>query len=390
MINVESSKRIHVLQCTTKLCTGGVQTFLTDYLSNIDRDKIIFDFAVQTNEPQRYDDDMRNLGCRIFPVTPMKRSQYQYYRDIVDICKNHPEIQIVHSHMNFRNFLPLLAAKRAGVTRRISHSHNSYEASGVMKRIARNMYQLLLSTFATDYWGCSEKANKWLYGRYAKESIVIHNAIPVERYKFDKIIREKQRKMLGLSENEVAIVHIGTFGMAKNHKFLIDMFSKYQKIHTNTKLLLCGDGGLRSDIKKQVADNNLDKSVIMLGMVSNVSEILMASDVFVLPSLFEGLPISTIEAQASGLPCVVSGAVPNEAIFKNNVIKCFGFKIDKWVQSIEEVQRFPKERGTKDIMLATKAGFNIENEAERLERLYLNNTKESDMEKGKSRRYSKR
>lgn len=359
---------VHILQATTKMGIGGVQTFLMNYARLMDPSRVVFDFAVQTKEPQVYDEEIQSMGGMIYPVRPMT-SQLEYYRDIVRICKEHPEIKIVHSHLNYRNYLPLLAAKKARVSVRISHSHTCYISESRLKQIARKMFQLCLPLFSTDYWGCSKKANEWLYGCRVSKAIIIQNAIDIEKYRFDTSVRKRLRQELGLDDNCTAIVHVGTFGKIKNQQFLIKLFSEYHKRRPSSKLLLCGDGDTRPMIEEQIGRLQLNDSVLLLGMVTNVPEVLMAADVFVLPSLYEGFALSLVEAQASGLPAVSSAAAA-EAIFMNNCQVCVGFDTTKWMDAIDRVYTIPTDRGAAADE-TIKAGFDIRTEAKNIQNMYI-------------------
>lgn len=367
---------IHVLHFTTRLSAGGVQTFLVNYATHMETNKIVFDFAVQTSEPQRYDREMQDLGGRIFPLHSMSDSIVKYFVDVFKLCKSHPEIQVVHSHLNYRNFIPLFAARLAGVPIRISHSHSAYNSESRLKTYARKMFQTFLPIFATELCGCSEKAIQWLYGKYSPRASVVHNAINTQNYLFDEKKRQRMRNKLSLCEQDIVLIHVGTFGHAKNHDFLLRMFAEYRKHIVNAKLLLCGDGSLRDMIEATIKELEIANSVILVGMTDHVSDYLMAADVFVLPSLYEGLALSTVEAQASGLPCVVSSAVPDEAIFMENVRIVDQFELSIWCNMIEELRSGSINR-CDGAGKARQAGFDIEQEASKLEKWYLTLTEKS-------------
>lgn len=361
---------VHVLQITTRLGTGGVQSFLINYARHMDTTKLVFDYAVQTEEKQRYDEEVLEQGSHIYVTKSMIANPAGYFEDIYHICKEHPEIKIVHSHLNYRNFLPLLAAKCAGVKIRISHSHSAYNASSALKDIARKMYQFALPLFATEYWGCSQKANRWLYGEKSKEAKSVHNAISTERFRYSDEKRKLVRKSLKLDENDIAIIHVGTFSAPKNHEFLIQMFAQYHNQHANAKLILCGDGVKKEKIINEIAKYNLQHAILMLGMIDNVQDILNAADAFVLPSLYEGAPLSVVEAQTNGLPCVASLAVPEDVLFASNCKRCSDFDEDEWCVAIDEMMAMKEDR-KKGILRTQREGFDIDIEAQKLEKLYL-------------------
>lgn len=363
-------EQLHILQVTTQLSSGGVQTFLVNYARALRPYNIVFDFIVQTNKPQRFDEEMKRLGSKIYVVPAMTASVYGFAKGIYKICKEHPEYQIVHTHLNYRNFLPLCAAKAAGAAIRISHSHTAYEAENTRKKIARDIFQRSLSLFATDCWGCSEKACQWLYGDSFKNKwAVIHNAIDLQKYRFQQSRRMKMRQQLHLSDAEEMWVHTGTLSATKNQEWLIRLFRKYKEKGHKAKLFLCGDGPQRDHLKEEIQSLHLDHDVQMVGAVSNVEDYLMAADIFVFPSLFEGLSLSVVEAESTGLRCVTSSAVPQEALFSPVATQCENLEDDMWLKTIEQVKNvdITRELCTD---LAEEAGYGIKKEAAKLNTMY--------------------
>ncbi len=295
---------IDVLCVTTKLGIGGVQTFLINNVEPLLRRGIRLNFVVQTNEKQCYDDYIRSLGCKIFPVVPIGESKIGFMRGIHKILKKNPSISIIHAHQNFANVYSLLAARSLPV--RISHAHSSYASTSLFNRIIKWGFKQCLPLIATDYWACSDKAAEWLYGRHAKSSRseIIKNAIDTSRFLFNLNVRENIRRELGIADKTVWC-HIGTFGEAKNHVFLLDLFKSYHNRNINSHLILCGDGNLRNVIEDKINSLGLSDVVTMLGNISNAEAYLSASDVFVFPSLYEGFPLSMLEAQLRFLKSVL-------------------------------------------------------------------------------------
>lgn len=365
---------IEVLCVTTKLHVGGVQTFLKNFAPVLIRKGVRYNFAVQTDEKQPYDDYFSDLGCRIFHISSMTDSKYRFIKDLYDLLKAHPEIKIIHSHLNFANVYSLAAAKLAGVKVRISHAHSSYEAKSFFDFLRKQFMHLVgWRIVATDYWACSDKAALWLYGNSGK-SRVIKNAINLSEYKFDIKKRNEYRQKYQI-ENDFVWIHVGSFSKSKNHQFLLNLFSEFLKEHKNSKLILCGDGGERKTIEQQIDCLGIKNAVVLLGNVNNCQDYLCASDVFVFPSMFEGFSLSVIEAEATGLPCVVSKAVPDDAICCGNVNKIPMFCIKDWLDAIQKVyDEKPGEREN-GVERIKNSALDLDSEGEKLAELYISTLK---------------
>lgn len=333
---------IEVLCITTRLCSGGVQTFFANFAPHLLEQGIRMNFAVQTDQKQPLDDYFLNMGSRIHHITPLTDSKRRFVRDIIRILRSHPEYRMLHAHMNFANFYPLLAARICGLPVRISHSHSCYESRSIIDRSRKFLWKKwLLSILATDYWACSSQAAAWLYGEHASSAAckIIPNAIDVERFRFDEHVRNSVRHRLSI-DGKYAWVHVGTLGSAKNHRFLVELFASFHRKCPQSVLLLCGSGPLEDEIKRQIISLGLEQAVIMLGDVRNSWDYLFAADLVVFPSLYEGLPLSVIEAQVTGIPCIVSQAIPSQAVIvPDNIIRCDNYDKDIWLQKIAETSQ---------------------------------------------------
>lgn len=304
---------IKVLHVLSKMSFGGVQSVVMNYYRHIDSSKIQFDFVVQSSENFFYDEEIKRLGGKIYQVAPIHSNRKQFERDFFRVLIENPEYKIVHCHQNFLNIVPLRIAKKAGVPIRISHSHSNYKASSFIKEMQRKVFRTIIAYYATDYFACSRVAAQWLYGHHSKSSKckIINNAIETKKYFFDPGIRFKKRKELGI-DKELVLIHVGMFTDSKNHEYLFKVFEKVHNKNINTLLLLVGDGENRSKLMKAAKECSGSNNIIFLGKRDNVHEYLMAADYFVFPSKYEGLGMSVIEAQMSGLPCIVSDVVPRE------------------------------------------------------------------------------
>lgn len=302
------SEPIRVLHVVTHMNRGGLETMLMNYYRNIDRSQLQFDFLVHREKRADYDGEIESLGGRIYRLPPLNPFSPHYRSRLQQFFFDHPEYKIVHSHIDCMSAIPLKAAKKAGVPVRIAHSHNSNQDRDA-KYILKLLYKYRIPKYATKLMACSQAAGRWMFG--GREFEVLNNAIDASSYQFDQKIRDKQRKALGIDLDSFVVGHVGRFSPQKNHDFLIDVFAELVKKREAT-LLLVGDGDLRDHIYKKACQSCIEKRIIFTGVRDDVDKLLQSMDVFVFPSLNEGLPLTVVEAQAAGLPCFISDGVPIE------------------------------------------------------------------------------
>ena len=270
---------IRVLQVVTIMNRGGLETMLMNYYRKIDRSKVQFDFMVHRSERGHYDDDIEKLGGKIYRMLPIRPGNYhKYFGQLDKFFHEHKEYKVVHSHMNENSAFVLKAAKKANIPCRIAHSHLA-DLKLDYKYVFRIYARMNLKDSITDYFTCSKRAGEWLFGKEFK-------------------------KVIG---------HVGRFNPQKNHEFLVDVFNEIHKKDKNTVLLLVGEGDLCSKIKEKVKLLGIEDSVKFLGVREDISDLMQAMDLFLFPSLFEGLAVVLVEAQAAGLKCITSTGVTEES-----------------------------------------------------------------------------
>lgn len=327
---------IRVAQIIGKWLGGGVEAVVMNYYRNIDRNKIQFDFICDEDSTNIPYDEIKKLGGKVIIIPPYQKV-IKYHKALKKVLKE-GNYKIVHSHINTLSVFPLFAAKCVGVPVRIAHSHSTSNKKEWKKTLMKNALKPFSKVFATDYFACTEHAGRWLFGdkEYDKGNVyLLNNAIDLDKFKYDEKVRKRKRKELGIQDDTLVIGHIGRFVAQKNHTFLIDIFNELHKKNKKIILLLIGQGPLMNGIKEKVEDLNLTKNVIFLGQRDDVNELYQVMDLFLFPSLYEGLGMVLIEAQASGLPCVCSTEVPEVAkVTKNlsfqNIIK----KEEIWCNNI--------------------------------------------------------
>ncbi len=357
---------VRVLHVVTYMCRGGLETFIMNYYRKIDRSKVQFDFLVHREFEADYDREIQDLGGRIYRIPRLNPFSPVYLSKLDAFFAEHKEYKIVHSHLDCMAGIPLKYAKKHGVPVRIAHSHNNNQDKN-LKYPIKLVYRSQIPKYATHLFACSKEAGDWMFlGRTYQ---IINNAIEASKYIFSPQIRTRVRREFGISEEQFVIGHVGRFAPQKNHMFIVDIFSKVKKRKSNTILLLVGDGELRGNIEKQAEYCGVRDSVIFTGVRSDVPELMQAMDCFVLPSLYEGLGIVSIEAQTSGLPCLVSDRVPNECSI-TDLVEHISLEegADKWAAQILNARgetRCSRENET------AKAGYDINSNASELQNYYL-------------------
>ena len=339
-----------------------------NYYRHIDKTKIQFDFVVHNDADKNYIREAENLGAQIYKVTPYNKNIFKFIFDIYKIIKKH-HYQIVHCNMNALSGFALFAAYLANTEIRILHNHTTDSNEEKLRSFIKRMLRPFAKLFANQYWACSNLAAEWMYGKKAVEDNkikIINNAIDLDKFKFDKEKREKFIKEFALKDCFV-IGHVGRFMKQKNHEFLIDIFYKVIKRKENARLLLIGDGKLRPQIESKVKELGISNKVIFLGNRNDVADLYNVMDIFIFPSLYEGLGMVAIEAQVNSLPTIVSTEIPIEAKISEN-IKFISLQqpLKDWLNEIENAKR--KELNINDELLKK---FDIKQESKKLENLYL-------------------
>jgi len=349
---------------------GGISAFMMNYYRHIDRRKVQIDFVVHGFEKGVFDDEIHELGGEIYNVPVKSKDYLGNIRELRKIFKS-GKYKIVHSHMDAMGAVVLREAKKSGIPIRIAHAHNTdHLTNNFLKYILNEVARKTIKNYATHLFACSESAGIWLYGKNAvKEGKVkiIKNAIEVEKYIFDLNKRNSLRKKFNL-ENNFVVGHIGRFDYQKNHIFLLHVFSQLVNKIPNAKLILVGDGHLREKIEREIEELGLKNSVILLGQRDDVNELLNMFDVFVFPSLFEGLGIAAVEAQANGLKCFLSNTIPHEVKITDKVEFLSIESIEDWVNALTNVSYYDRNINYTDFV---KAGYEIKNAAKELCEMYI-------------------
>ena len=357
---------IRILQVVTYMGRGGLETMLMQYYRHIDRNLVQFDFLVHRPFRADYDDEIEALGGKIYRLPRLVPWRRSYKKALSNFFAAHPEYRIVHVHQDCLSGVILQAAQEHGVPVRIAHSHNSNQDFNWKYPIKR-FYMRNIPTYATALLACGKAAGDWLFGGKAYQ--VLPNAIDLDSYRPEASCRRSMRKELGIAENAFVVGHVGRFHPVKNHAFLLRVFAKIKKQRSNACLLLVGDGYLRQKIQKNAAKMGLSDCVIFTGVRQDVPQLMQAMDVFILPSVAEGLPVTLVEAQAAGLPCVASTGVPRESGL-TDLVRFLPLKAGflAWSEQICQCQAVKADTHR----LLEQAGYAIGKSAGKLQQYYLN------------------
>ena len=358
---------IRVLQIVTSMNMGGIENYLMTNYRKIDRTRVQFDFLKHRDSHDLFDDEILDLGGKIYSVPPINPlRQHTYDRAVADFFRAHKDTySIVHSHINTFSAYPLRLAAQEGIPVRIAHAHATTKKLD-LKTPFRLYTKRILPRYITDAFACSEAAGNWLFADFPFS--VLPNPIDATAFVPQADIRRKMRQALGIS-NRYVVGMVASFSAIKNHKFMVDVFAKVHTAMPNAVLLLVGDGPLREQVAAQVQSYGLEDAVVFAGVRKDIAHILQCMDVFVMPSISEGFAISALEAEATGLPCVLSTGVPPDVkLFPEMQTVFLPLEAQtQWVQTILSVATAPKIAWAEKI---AQTDFDASKSAARLMRFY--------------------
>lgn len=368
-------KPIKVLAVVCQMNRGGLECRMMDILRFIDRTKVQIDLFTYREEKGYFDDEVTALGSRIFynkPLTVRNMKSYSGY--FADFLRKHPEYKIVHAHQDAWCSVFCKGAFWADAPVRIAHSRTSIESVS-LANFVKNLIKLPTVKYATHFFAVSDKAGRWLFGNKNFDNGLVTiwpNAIDTHPFRYNPSIRKMMQKELNITD-ETVVMHVGNFTAPKNHRFLLEIFAEYLKKNPNSVLVLAGKG--KDDtFNKKVEKLGIQDKVRTLGGREDVDRILQAGDVFVFPSLFEGFPGAVLEAQAAGLPCLISDKITREVCILPSVKRLpLDAGAEAWSKEVETALQIPR---TDTIEQLEKAGFDIRSMVKDLEDFYLSAVKE--------------
>lgn len=367
---------IRVLHITEMLSAAGIESFIMNMYRNIDRSKVQFDFMVLRNQKEFYDDEVRKLGGRKYYVHSNISNTWLRVLDeayqIEKFLKEH-QYDIIHIHYTTPLRAPyLLAAKKAGAHTRIYHAHSAaVSGKSKVKMIVYEHYRDRIIKWGTDWFGCSRAAAEWIFPQKNvdnDEIEIVYNGIDTKRFRYNEKMRNMIRTELGLVDDFV-LIHTGRFIDQKNQSFVLDIFKKIKKRYSKSKLIFLGTGDLMNEIEQKAQRLGIKTDVLFLGVKDNVQDYLSAADCYIMPSLYEGLPVAAIEAQCSGLPCVMSENITREVALTGSIdFLPLDESVDTWADEVLKYKNFRRVDGSQ---IVADKGYDVLSVSKWLENYYL-------------------
>ncbi len=360
----------YILHIVAALFIGGAEKVACDIGLYCDYEKYENHYVVFDNEAGIYESQLKKRGCKIFRLPPPSESYRSYINNLTELMEQY-DYKAVHAHTMFNAGWAMMVAKKMGVPVRVAHAHSALDVrSGAKTKIYEALMRNLILSDATDLVACSEKAGIRLFGEraYRQRGQLILNGIDTKRFQYSLEKRNRIRQELNI-ENNYVIGHVGHLAEVKNQSFLLEIMPEILKIKPNAMLLLLGDGNDKEMLRAKIQKHHLDDKVIMTGNVVNVQDYLSAMDVFAFPSLYEGMPLSIIEVQANGLPCVLSTGVPEDVYLTDLIHPLPLAEQKKWVRIICSLHRSEPDKYSKILF---DLGYDITSVVKKFYSIYEN------------------
>ena len=363
---------IRILHSVSNMDRAGIETMLMNYYRHMDRTKIQFDFLCNKEKPGAYDDEIRDLGGRIYRTPGLNPAKYpMYLKFMKKLFKDNPEYRIVEAHNGALGVYALHGAMISGIPVRIFHAHGA-SITKDWKLPIKLICKTLLPYNMNQHFTCGTAAARCYFGNKTVDSgdfVLIPNAIDIERFLFNRETRNRIREAYGLTDKHV-IGHVGRFMAQKNHSFLLKLFAAFKQQDPLAHLVLLGEGELMDSMKKLAENLGIADSVSFMGAVSNVNEWYQAFDAFILPSVWEGLPVVGVEAQAADLPCIFSASVTDEiGILEKTQFIAREDSVEVWINALKKALQSAERTDVRDVIVAH--GYDIRTEAVKLQERYL-------------------
>lgn len=370
--------KIRVLYFVDRFLQGGIQTLLWNIATSIDRDSFEIEFlCLDDGKTYPMEQDLAGMGFKVTKLdgiwldSPVSFLRYRKALDAFFRSSGH--FDIVHVHSTGKNYQVLEAAKAFGCVVRILHSHNTgYMTSNQVKARLGNMLNRKASALTTNRFACGKEAGKWMFGDdfgYRPEDFILRNAVDCSKYRYDFQIRQSVRDELNLDDEKRVCINIARLAPVKNHSFLLEAFSKALQQNKELVLLIVGDGALKDELSNKIGSLGISDNVKLLGFRKDVADLLQAADCFVMPSIHEGLPFVLVEAQAAGLPCLISDGVTKEAALLPTTVEAgLNCPLSVWAERIIEIA--DAGRFAEPAQLLAKRGYDLQTEIKRLEEYY--------------------
>lgn len=382
IIGAENKGVKRILHVLRALDFGGVETRTMELYRNLNTEQIQFDFLTMDGGDHYYNDEVKSLGGRIFVISdPKKAGPIKHLKEMVSVMREYGTFHAVHDHTAYHGGMVVLAARMAGIQNRICHSRSAadWRKTSFTRKVYKTIMRQLILSCSTNLLSCGLDAGRYLYGEKAMKSPrfqLIPNATDLMKYKKkDSKDSIRAREELGIPENTLVIGHIGRHSKEKNHIHILNIAKKLKENGAIFRVVLVGDGIMRADLEKKAIKMGLTKEILFLGFRNDVPYLLNCFDVFVMPSLFEGLPGSVIESQAAGVRCVLSSNITREVDLGLGMVKFLDLNesLNEWCSVITESARSSKIPKEVIINKLTEHGYDIQGSLKKLLNIYCYN-----------------
>ena len=355
---------------------NGVNTYITNFIENMNLKNYEIDLLVINGLNKMYAEKIKKNNCikKIYYIDIFRKNIFKTLKTSYELFKKN-QYDILYANISATEMFVyfLFAKKFSPNTKIILHSHNS-NLDSIFFKICHYLFRPYILKNADEFLTCSEKAGNFMYGRKMMKSgkvKLINNSINFSKFYFNETNRKKIREKFEISD-EFLIGHVGRFDKQKNHKFILKLFYLYKKINKKVKIILIGDGPRKGIIQKEIKKYKLERDIIIINGCDNVNEIYHAMDLFILPSLYEGLPIVGLEAQIAGLTCIFSDLISNKLKISNNCI-FLPLEIDKWVKIIDDIYCKKEYENRNDNLLANAIGYSVKKNVQKVEQIIEEN-----------------
>lgn len=371
--------KIKVLHVFKNMNPGGAETLIMNVFRNMDRNRIQFDFLLTSNEEGAYCKEIRDLGGNIYKLDSFSNKHpFKNILNVIDIIRKNGNYDFIHLPMMFYSGWLCLAAYIAGIPNRIVHSHNANEDtnSSIFRKIYIVISRFLINKFSTIKISCGQRARNFLFGRNKKiidETIILHNGIDIT--KFQNVSNKEVENLkyeLGIDKDELVIGEVARFARQKNHIFYIDLANYLKENNIKAKIVLVGSGELKNNLEIKIKESKLEDYFILTGIRNDINIFMNMFDVFCMPSIYEGFPVSVIESIASGTPCVLSDTISDETSLVDDMVYYVNLNedISKWYETIKNCieKDYDKKYACK---ILREKGYNIDDVCKKIQEIYL-------------------
>ena len=362
-----------ILHIVYSMDMGGIQSFIMNIYRHLDKNKIQFDFLVRVNRQCYFNEEIEKLGGRIYYI-PSRRDNLMHQKKMwMNFFMNHPEFNTIQYHVSsLSDIAPIKFAKKSNIKQIILHIHSTKTPKAIYHKILHKIHQNMVDKYVTDFFACSIAAARFAYKKSALKNVkIIKNGIEAKKYIFDIEKRIDKRNKLNIADNDLVIGHVGRFDKIKNHTFIVDIFKEILKKEKNAVLVLIGKEDDKKEIRLKIKKLGIEDKVRILGIRNDVNELLMGMDIFLFPSFKEGLPVSVIEAECTGLKCFLSDTITKEVNLTGNVeFISLNQSADYWANYILKYKNYEYDRKN-NYQKVVDAGYDIESTIKEIEEKYI-------------------